>query len=87
MTKPAEAPAHAPSIEAWGIGDLSLGVSLGGSSTAEHFRRLLRWVDLAEELNLHSVWLPEMHFAPGVSASPLTVLAALAARTRTLRLG
>lgn len=78
---------NVPSIEAWGIGELSLGISLGGANTAQHFRRLLSWVDLAEELKLHSVWLPEMHFAPGVSASPLTVLAALASRTRTLRLG
>ena len=80
-------PAASPSIQAWGIENLSLGISLGGADTAQRFRRLLSWVDLAEELNLHSVWLPEMHFAPGVNASPLTVLAALAGRTRTLRLG
>ena len=81
------ASANGLSMEAWGIEGVSLGVSLGGASTAQHFRRLRNWVDLAEELKLHSIWLPEMHFSPGVSASPLTVLAALASRTRTLRLG
>jgi alkanesulfonate monooxygenase SsuD/methylene tetrahydromethanopterin reductase-like flavin-dependent oxidoreductase (luciferase family) len=44
-------------------------------------------VDLAEALGLHSVWIPEMHFAPGVATSPLLTLAACAARSRRLRLG
>jgi alkanesulfonate monooxygenase SsuD/methylene tetrahydromethanopterin reductase-like flavin-dependent oxidoreductase (luciferase family) len=44
-------------------------------------------VDRAEALGLHSVWIPEMHFAPGVATSPLLTLAACAARTQNLRLG
>jgi alkanesulfonate monooxygenase SsuD/methylene tetrahydromethanopterin reductase-like flavin-dependent oxidoreductase (luciferase family) len=48
---------------------------------------VLGWVDRAESLGLHSVWIPEMHFAPGVATSPLLVLAACAARSPRLRLG
>lgn len=48
---------------------------------------MLDWTDRAETLGLHSVWIPEMHFAPGGATSPLLVLAACAARTRRLRLG
>jgi alkanesulfonate monooxygenase SsuD/methylene tetrahydromethanopterin reductase-like flavin-dependent oxidoreductase (luciferase family) len=48
---------------------------------------VLSWVDRAESLGLHSVWIPEMHFAPAVSTSPLLVLAACAARSQRLRLG
>ncbi len=47
---------------------------------------MLAWVDHAEALGLHSIWMPEMHFAPGVTASPLLALAGFAARTRRLRL-
>jgi alkanesulfonate monooxygenase SsuD/methylene tetrahydromethanopterin reductase-like flavin-dependent oxidoreductase (luciferase family) len=73
----------------WGLeaGRLSVGISLGGASTAEEWQRVLAWVDRAEGLALHSVWIPEMHFAPGVATSPLLVLAACAARSRRLRLG
>jgi len=70
----------------WGIDGLSIGVALGGAATAAEWQRTLRWVEQAERLGLHSVWLPEMHFAPGVTASPLLCLAALARRTRTIRL-
>jgi alkanesulfonate monooxygenase SsuD/methylene tetrahydromethanopterin reductase-like flavin-dependent oxidoreductase (luciferase family) len=50
------------------------------------WRRALAWVDLAEQLGLHSVWLPEMHFAHGVCSTPLLALAGFAARTQRLRL-
>jgi alkanesulfonate monooxygenase SsuD/methylene tetrahydromethanopterin reductase-like flavin-dependent oxidoreductase (luciferase family) len=36
---------------------------------------------------MHSVWLPEMHFAPGGSPTPLVELAGFAALTERLRLG
>lgn len=46
-------------------------------------------LDLAEHadaLDFDSLWLPENHFRPGATASPLLTLAAVAARTRKLRL-
>ncbi len=74
----------------WGLGapdlGLHLGISLAGADTVDGWHRLLRWVDLAEELGLHSVWMPEAHFVRGGVASPLVILAAFAARTRRLRL-
>ena len=73
----------------WGLaaGEISLGISLGGPSNPAEWQRNLDWVDRAEGLGLHSVWIPEMHFAPGVATSPLLILAACAARTQRLRLG
>jgi alkanesulfonate monooxygenase SsuD/methylene tetrahydromethanopterin reductase-like flavin-dependent oxidoreductase (luciferase family) len=42
----------------------------------------------AESLGFHSVWIPESHFASAASIpSPLLLLAAIAARTRRIRLG
>lgn len=73
--------------ERWGIDGLSLAISLGGPAHAADWARSLAWVERAEELGLHSVWLPEMHFAAGVCSSPLLMLAAFAARTKRLRLG
>ncbi len=72
--------------QSWGVDGLSLGISLGGASTAAAWRHTLDWAGLAERLGLHSLWLPEMHFAPGVSSSPLVTLAALARHTTKLRL-
>lgn len=73
----------------WGLprAGLALGISLGGVSNHAEWQRVLAWTDRAEALGLHSVWVPEMHFAPGVATSPLLVLAACAARTQRLRLG
>jgi alkanesulfonate monooxygenase SsuD/methylene tetrahydromethanopterin reductase-like flavin-dependent oxidoreductase (luciferase family) len=73
--------------ERWGLRGLALGISLGGAARPDDWPRLLAWVERAEALGLHSVWLPEMHFARGASASPLVALAAFAARSRRLRLG
>lgn len=70
----------------WGLDGLSLGISLAGVDTVRDWKRTLEWVDIAEELGLHSVWLPEAHFVRGGVATPLVALAALAARTRKLRL-
>ena len=71
----------------WGLGRLSLGISLGGPMRAGDWLQQLDWIERAEALGLHSVWLPEMHFARGSSSSPLVGLAGFAARTRRLRLG
>ncbi len=70
----------------WGIDGLALGISLGGVSTPLDWQRQLAWVECAEELGLHSIWLPEMHFAPGACTRPLLALAGFAARTQRLRL-
>jgi alkanesulfonate monooxygenase SsuD/methylene tetrahydromethanopterin reductase-like flavin-dependent oxidoreductase (luciferase family) len=79
-------PAPAAPRRRWGIEGLAIGLALGGAGTTAEWRRTLRLVDVAEALSLHSVWLPEMHFARGVTASPLLCLAAIARRTRRLRL-
>jgi alkanesulfonate monooxygenase SsuD/methylene tetrahydromethanopterin reductase-like flavin-dependent oxidoreductase (luciferase family) len=68
-------------------GPLALGLALGGGQDPRGWQARLRLVDLAETLGLHSVWLPEGHFVPGATASPLVGLAAFAGRTRRLRLG
>ncbi len=73
--------------ERWGLPGLSLGIALGGASTAAEWRELFDWVERAEALGLHSVWLPEGHFWTGSTPSPLVALSAFAARTRRLRLG
>jgi alkanesulfonate monooxygenase SsuD/methylene tetrahydromethanopterin reductase-like flavin-dependent oxidoreductase (luciferase family) len=65
---------------------LALGLAVGGADDAAANAARLRWVDRAEGLGLHSLWLPEGHFSPTASASPLVVLAAFAARTRRIRL-
>lgn len=66
---------------------LDVGLVLGGAATPGDFADRLARAERAEALGLHSVWLPENHFAPGASASPLVLLSAFAARTRTVRLG
>jgi len=83
------APLANTDIGDWGLtrSRLSLGISLGGAVDGGQWRSTLAWVDRAEALGLHSVWIPEMHFAPGGATSPLLVLAACAARSRRLRLG
>ena len=75
------------SRERWGIEGIALGISLGGVSDPAEWQRAIRWAERAEALGMHSLWLPEMHFARGASTTPLLALAAFAARTRTVRLG
>lgn len=81
------AESRAKSRAAWGLERASLGISLGGATPGEPTASRLRWVGQAEDLGLHSVWLPEMHFERGVSPAPLVELAAWAPATRQLRLG
>lgn len=65
---------------------LALGIALAGARDAAGWQRNLRWVERADALGLHSVWLPENHFAAGATSAPLLALAAFAARSTRLRL-
>jgi len=71
---------------AWGLERPGLGLSLGGAHDTARVDQHRSWVLRAESLGLHSVWLPEMHFAPGVCPAPLIELAGFAALTTRLRL-
>lgn len=53
------------------------------------FREGFATVDLAEELGMDTVWLPDTHFAPkrSVMAAPLCVASSIVTRTRRLRVG
>jgi len=72
--------------ERWGIDGFQIGLALGGANGPEDWARDVALVERAEALGMHSVWVPEMHFARGVTASPLLALAGFAARTSRLRL-
>lgn len=58
-------------------------------SPVERYQETLEQATRAEALGFESVWPVEHHFHPAVSVSPcpMLLLAAVAARTRTLRLG
>jgi len=59
-----------------------------GSNENEAFKESFALVDQAEDLGVPSVWMAEYHFNPGrVLASPVTILSAIAGRTRHIRLG
>jgi len=71
-----------------------VGLALGGptghgdaGARSRAWARFLERAVLAEELGLHSLWVPEGHFRRGAMASPLVALSAAAARTRRIRLG
>lgn len=85
--KHTEDPDSGPSsLNQWGIQKCAIGISLGGAASSRDWKISGEWVSRAEERGLHSVWLPEMHFSPGVTTSPLLLLTALAARTQKIRL-
>jgi alkanesulfonate monooxygenase SsuD/methylene tetrahydromethanopterin reductase-like flavin-dependent oxidoreductase (luciferase family) len=65
---------------------LAVGLALGGAATPAQWRRCLHLAERADAMGLHSLWLPEGHFRPGATASPLLGLAAFAARTRQIRI-
>ena len=70
----------------WGLRGFELGIAIGGASSPDDWDHDLALAERAERLGLHSLWVPEMHFARGVTSSPLLVLAAVAARTVRIRL-
>jgi alkanesulfonate monooxygenase SsuD/methylene tetrahydromethanopterin reductase-like flavin-dependent oxidoreductase (luciferase family) len=55
--------------------------------TAAHFAAYLDLWQGAEALGFEGIFFSEHHFGPGYSPSPHLLIAALAPRTRTLRLG
>jgi len=65
---------------------LALGVSVAAPAAPGGWERLGAVAERADRLGLHSLWMPENHFQPGATPSPLLALAALATRTRRLRL-
>ena len=59
------------------------------TSEAEAFAQSFAIVDAAERWGLDAMWLAELHFAPdrSVLASPLILAAAIAQRTRRMKIG
>ena len=70
------------------MGALHLGLTPWLISDAAAADTLARQAELAESWGYRSFWLPEHHFSRGGSVpEPLMLLAAVAARTETIRLG
>lgn len=65
---------------------LRLGLSLWAPNTSQGWARAFALAERADVLGLHSLWVPEHHFDPGATSAPLATLAAIAARTRRIRL-
>jgi alkanesulfonate monooxygenase SsuD/methylene tetrahydromethanopterin reductase-like flavin-dependent oxidoreductase (luciferase family) len=59
------------------------------TSEAEAFAQSFELVDAAERWGLDAMWLAELHFEPGrsVLASPMILAAAIAQRTRRMKIG
>src|SRR5262252_5819511 len=59
------------------------------TSEAEAFSQSFALVDAAEQWGLDAMWLAELHFVPdrSVLASPLILAAAIAQRTRRMKIG
>jgi luciferase family oxidoreductase group 1 len=59
-----------------------------GSSETDALRRVLERAARAEALGYHRFWVAEHHGVPGIAGSaPAVLMAAVAARTRTIRVG
>jgi alkanesulfonate monooxygenase SsuD/methylene tetrahydromethanopterin reductase-like flavin-dependent oxidoreductase (luciferase family) len=63
--------------------------SLPGRSETEAFDEAIEQVDAAERWGLDAMWLAEIHVAPerSVCSAPLTLAAAIAARTKRIKIG
>ncbi|WP_251042422.1 MsnO8 family LLM class oxidoreductase [Arthrobacter sp. ISL-69] len=62
--------------------------SLDGSAAAESLNLVLERAQRAEELGYHRFWVAEHHAVPGIAGSaPAVLMAAIAARTSTIRVG
>jgi alkanesulfonate monooxygenase SsuD/methylene tetrahydromethanopterin reductase-like flavin-dependent oxidoreductase (luciferase family) len=63
--------------------------TLGERSHGDAFGEAMEQVDGAERWGLDAMWLAELHFAPDRSllAAPLTIAAAIAARTDRMKIG
>jgi alkanesulfonate monooxygenase SsuD/methylene tetrahydromethanopterin reductase-like flavin-dependent oxidoreductase (luciferase family) len=69
-------------------GGLEIGITPWELPAQADAERLCAQAERAERLGFHSLWLPEGHFsAPAAIPQPLLWHAAIAARTRRLRLG
>ena len=67
---------------------LEIAVTPWSLSTLGAADELTSQAEIAENLGCHSFWLPENHFGDARSIpSPLMLLAAVAARTRSIKLG
>lgn len=67
---------------------LKIAVTPWSTSQTGHADDLVGQAEIAESLGFHSFWLPENHFGDARALpSPLTLLAAVAARTRHILLG
>lgn len=62
---------------------------LPGTTEAQAFAESFAQVDAAERMGLDAMWLAELHFNPerSVLASPLLLAAAIAERTRRMKIG
>jgi alkanesulfonate monooxygenase SsuD/methylene tetrahydromethanopterin reductase-like flavin-dependent oxidoreductase (luciferase family) len=59
-----------------------------GGTQRDAFQESFALIDEAERLGVDSVWLPEYHFNSGrVLSAPVTTAAAIASRTKRIRLG
>jgi alkanesulfonate monooxygenase SsuD/methylene tetrahydromethanopterin reductase-like flavin-dependent oxidoreductase (luciferase family) len=68
--------------------NLQIGVTSWKSGSQWSADALCQQGELAQAMGFHSFWLPENHFGDDRSMpSPLTLLAAVAARTQTIKLG
>ena len=67
---------------------LRLGITPWHMSSTMDANVLCEQAELAEQCGYHSFWLPESHFAgPSSVPEPIVLLAAVAARTTTIKLG